>query len=89
MKIERSFLTLAFVLLALASVLPAGTIYLLPTGTASQTVTSYSQEPFLSLSSFDIPANTASVYFNASAAKLSANRPKGPSWCKRLVRQRL
>ncbi len=72
MKIERSFLTLAFVLLALASVLPAGTIYLLPTGTASQTVTSYSQEPFLSLSSFDIPANTASVYFNASAAKLYA-----------------
>lgn len=72
MKIERSFLTLAVVMFAMACVLPAGTIYLLPTGTANQSVASYSQEPFLTLASFDIPANTASVYLNASSTKLYA-----------------
>jgi len=77
MKIERSFLILATILLALASALPAGTIYLLPTGTASQTVTSYSQEPFQSQSSFEIPANTASVYFNASGTKRYALGKEG------------
>jgi uncharacterized protein (TIGR03437 family) len=72
MKIERSFLTLTLVMFAMACVLPAGTIYLLPTGTANQGVASYSQEPFLTLASFDIPANTASVYINASSTKLYA-----------------
>jgi uncharacterized protein (TIGR03437 family) len=70
MKTKRSFLILAVALLAQTCILSAGTIYLLPTGTAAQTVTSFSQEPFLSLGTFDIPANTRSIYVNASNTKL-------------------
>ncbi|MCL5746167.1 MAG: hypothetical protein M1541_19930, partial [Acidobacteria bacterium] len=76
MKIERSFLILAVAFLAMTSVLPAGTIYLLPTGTASPTVASYSQEPFISRDPFDIPVSTKSIYINASNTKqylVSAN----------------
>lgn len=70
MKTKRSFLILAVALVALASVLSAGTIYLLPTGTAAQTVTSFSQDPFYSLGRFDIPVNSISAYVNASSTKL-------------------
>jgi uncharacterized protein (TIGR03437 family) len=69
MKIERSFLILAFAFLAMASALSAGTIYLLPTGTTSPTVAAYSQEPFLSLGTFDIPTSTTSIFINASNTK--------------------
>jgi uncharacterized protein (TIGR03437 family) len=72
MKTKLPILIFAVALLALTSVLSAGTIYLLPTGTASQTVTSFSQEPFLTLGKFDIPANTLSTYINASSTKLYA-----------------
>jgi len=70
MKIERRFLTLVLALLATACMVPAGTIYLLPTGTANQTVASFSQEPFLTLGSFDIPANTKWWFVNASTTKM-------------------
>ncbi len=70
MKTKYSLLILAVALLAQTSVLSAGTIYLLPTGTAAQRVTSFSQDPFLSLGQFDIPANSISAYLNASSTKL-------------------